>query len=98
MIGKLTESQIEELLGKQLIGRIGCHANDTTYVVPISYAYKDDNIYALTHEGMKVDLMRKNPQVCFEVDNTLDTSNWQSVITWGTFEEINDAAERKEAL
>ena len=98
MIDKLTEDQIEELLRKQLIGRVGCHAEGVTYVVPISYAYADGYVYSHTREGMKVDLMRKNSAVCFEVDNTHDTSNWQSVIAWGTFEEISDATERINAL
>ncbi len=98
MIDKLNQNQIEELLSKQLIGRIGCHAEGITYVVPISYAYHQDFIYAHTYEGMKMEVMRKNPEVCFEVDDTQDTSNWKSVIAWGTFEELHDPAERDEAL
>lgn len=43
-------------------------------------------------------LMRKNPAVCFEVDNTTDTANWQSVIAWGRFEEVTVPEERNRAL
>jgi hypothetical protein len=31
--------------------------------------------------------MRKNPNVCFQVDSVLDIYNWQSVIAYGQFEE-----------
>jgi nitroimidazol reductase NimA-like FMN-containing flavoprotein (pyridoxamine 5'-phosphate oxidase superfamily) len=98
MIHKLDEPQIDEFLKKQLIGHIGCHAGGITYVVPLSYAYDNGYVWAHTQDGMKVDIMRKNPSVCFEVDDTRDTSNWKSVIAWGTFEEVYEASERKKGL
>ncbi len=42
--------------------------------------------------------MRKNPKVCFQVDDTRDLSNWQSVICWGEFEELKNEVDRKKAL
>lgn len=98
MIGKLTTEEIEEVLKKQIIGRIGCHADDTTYVVPISYAYDGTYIYAHTYDGLKMQLMRKNPKVCFEVDIMENMANWQSVICFGQFEEVTESAERAEAI
>ena len=98
MIGTLNKKEIESLLKRQVIGRIGCHADGVTYVVPISYAYDGKNIYAHTFSGMKMDLMHKNPKVCFQVDDTRNLSNWQSVITWGEFQEITDEPGKNEAL
>lgn len=98
MFGKLDSPQIEQLLERQLVGRIGCHANGITYVIPISYAYDGDYIYAHTFPGMKIDLMQKNPRVCFQVDDTRNLANWQSVICWGEFEEINDETIKVQAL
>lgn len=98
MFGKLNEQEIEEVLRNQIIGRLGCHADDTTYVVPISYAYDGTYIYGHTFEGMKIKLMRKNPQVCFEVDETKDMGNWKSIIAWGEFEELKQGPERIKAL
>ena len=44
---------------------------------------------------MKLSLLRKNPNVCFEVDIMMDMANWQSVVVRGRFEELNgDAAEK----
>lgn len=98
MINILDEANIEELLQQQIIGHLGCHADETTYVVPISYAYDGENIYAHTHEGKKIDMMRKNPKVCFQVDDLTDLSDWKSVIIMGEFKELTDNEERKGAM
>ena len=46
MLGKLNSIEIEEVLTHQIIGRIGCHSNDMSYVVPISYDYDGDCVDA----------------------------------------------------
>ncbi len=97
MFGQLNEEQIEQLLQRQYVGRIGCTANHVVYVVPVGYAYDGTSVYAHSLEGMKITMMRENPEVCFEVDDTSDISNWQSVIGWGTFEELA-GEERVEAI
>lgn len=89
---------MEELISQQFIGRVGCHADDTTYIVPISYAYDGTYVYGHTFEGMKINMMRKNSKVCFEVDNTKNLANWQSVICQGTFEELPNGHEKDEAV
>ena len=98
MIGKLNPDDVETLVKQQLVGRIGCHAKDVTYVVPISFAYDGAYIYGHTFEGMKVDMMRKNPKVCFQVDDTTDLANWQSAVLWGEFEELAEGPDRMLAL
>ncbi len=47
---------------------------------------------------MKLALMRKNPSVCFEVDDMQNMANWKSVIVQGKFEELEDPQLRKHAL
>jgi len=98
MIDILSSAEIEGLLYSQFVGRIGCKDDKTVYVVPISYAYDGKYIYCHTYEGKKLDIMRHNPQVCFQVDEMKNMANWQSVIAWGRFEEVTDKGERIEAL
>jgi nitroimidazol reductase NimA-like FMN-containing flavoprotein (pyridoxamine 5'-phosphate oxidase superfamily) len=98
MLRTLTDTQVEAMLKDQVIGRIGCHSTETMYIVPVNYVYEDGNIYCHSAEGMKIDMMRKNPQVCFEVDHIKDMTNWQSVIAWGSFEEIIDIDEKQRVL
>lgn len=98
MIGELTPAQVEELLQAEIVGRIGCHHNGKTYIVPVSYAYDGTYIYVHTHEGMKIEFMRKNPDICFQVDHLNDMANWRSVIAWGTYEELPEGDARTQAI
>ena len=98
MFGHLSEDAIEDLLHQQFIGRIGCNYNDVTYVVPIGYAYDGKYVYAHAEEGMKINMMRENPHVCFEVDTIENIGNWKSVIGWGDYEELADEMERAFAI
>ena len=98
MIGKLSSEEIENLLSKQCLGRIGCHDGDFVYVIPTSYAYDGNYIYCHSYEGKKIETMRKNPKVCLQADEMQDMSNWKSVIVWGKYEELNNEEERVNAL
>ena len=93
MLGELNRSQIDDILGSQAVGRIGCHASGRTYVVPVTYVYDGaSSIYFHSNEGLKIQMMRANPSICFEVDVVFDLANWQSVIAWGRFEELTGEA------
>jgi nitroimidazol reductase NimA-like FMN-containing flavoprotein (pyridoxamine 5'-phosphate oxidase superfamily) len=98
MLGILNSNQIEHVLQSLIVGRLGCHADNKTYVVPVTYAYNGNYIYGHTKEGLKIDMMRKNPLVCFEVDVIENMSNWRSVIAWGKFEELKTPEQRKEGM
>lgn len=92
MIEELTAARIEQLLHEQVIGRIGCHARGRTYVVPITYAYVGGSIISHTGNGLKVRMMRENPNVCFEVEDLSHLPRWASVIAQGRYEELGGAA------
>ena len=98
MFGEMNHEQIQQLLARQILGRLGCHANGLTYIVPVSYAYEDGIVYCHTQEGQKLTMLRLNPRVCLQVDNTSDLANWQSVICWGVFEELKKDEDRLHAL
>lgn len=88
MLGTLNETQINNILASQAIGRIGCTNSTQPYIVPVTYVYDGKDIFGQTHEGMKLAIMRKNPVVCFQVDLLMDMANWQSVLITGTFHEL----------
>ncbi len=89
MLGELHAPEIERVLRENVIGRVGVHAFGRTYVVPITYVYDGNAIYAHSREGMKMHMMRENPHVCFEVDRMDGVANWESVIAHGRFEELH---------
>ena len=98
MIGRLTNEEIEKVLKENVLGRIGCNAGKKTYVVPVNYVYDDKFIIAHSVMGLKIEMMRKNPQVCFEVDEMKSFTNWKSVIAWGEYQELTDERDRYYAM
>jgi len=94
----LSEERIEFVLGHQLLGHIGCHADNVTYVLPICYAYDNNCIYGRTYDGMKIEMIRKNATVCFQVEYIENMQEWQSVVCWGEFEELTDVNDRTKAI
>jgi uncharacterized protein len=98
MIGKLKDEEIEEVLKEHVLGRIGCNDGKKTYVVPVNYVYDGRFIIAHSVAGMKIEMMRKNPQVCFEVDEMKSFTNWKSVIVWGEYQELKDEHSRYYAM
>jgi nitroimidazol reductase NimA-like FMN-containing flavoprotein (pyridoxamine 5'-phosphate oxidase superfamily) len=93
---ELSGAEIEEFLRGERIARLGCHAGDEMYIVPLIYAYEDGAVVAVTTEGRKTGMLRENPRVCVEVDSyDVDgRGSWRSVIAYGTYEELaGDAIE-----
>ncbi|HSK15683.1 MAG TPA: pyridoxamine 5'-phosphate oxidase family protein [Gaiellaceae bacterium] len=95
MIAELDRAEIDELLHAQVVGRIGCHADGLTYVVPVIYAYDGEGLYAYSLEGTKIRMMRANPRVCFEVDEYEPSGSWRSAIVQGTYEELGGEGARR---
>jgi hypothetical protein len=88
MILEMSSREIQEFVVRQKVGRVGCHADGETYVVPVIYARDADCIYVYTTEGKKVEIMRRDPRVCFEIDEYQLNGSWRSVIVQGTYEEL----------
>jgi nitroimidazol reductase NimA-like FMN-containing flavoprotein (pyridoxamine 5'-phosphate oxidase superfamily) len=92
MLGELNELQINHFLLTQAIGRIACTDGKKPYIVPVTYVYDGKDIIGQTREGKKLAILRKNPNVCFEVDAMNNMANWRSVIIDGTFSELKGKA------
>ena len=73
VIRVLSDDQIEDLLRTAIVGRIACCAHGEPgdgrpYLVPLAYGYDGESIYAHSGPGRKLDFMRAEPRVTFEVD------------------------------
>ena len=95
MLGQLSDAKIQSILTSQVLGRLACTNGKQPYIVPVTYTYDGEYIYGQTCEGMKLKILRKNPNVCFEVDMMTDMRNWQSVIVFGKFEELKNKEAEK---
>jgi len=59
----------KEFLTRAPVGRLGLSLNDHPYIVPLNYVYFDEKIYFhCSIEGQKLDYLKKNHRICFEVD------------------------------
>lgn len=83
----LLATDIDSLLESEVFGHLACTDGEKPYIVPLAYVFYNNAIYGQTTEGKKIDILRKNPQVCFQVQK--QTDRWQSVICWGTFQELD---------
>ncbi len=88
MLGVLSRGAIARILREGTVGRLGIHADGRTYVVPITYVYDGDAVYGHSVLGQKIRMMRKSPEVCFEVEDITDLANWRTVIASGRYEEL----------
>jgi nitroimidazol reductase NimA-like FMN-containing flavoprotein (pyridoxamine 5'-phosphate oxidase superfamily) len=91
-VKKMTNEEIDNFLACSRVGRLRVALEDGAYVVPVGFGFSDGKIFFHTcSKGLKVDAIRKNPNVCFELDEALsDTSIYKSVIILGTAEIIDD--------
>ncbi|MBO4880427.1 MAG: pyridoxamine 5'-phosphate oxidase family protein [Firmicutes bacterium] len=106
-------AEIRRILDKADILHMGLFDGDYPYVVPVHYGYefREDTLVFYTHgakEGHKLDLIRKDPHICVQVDCDVETlpakaacgygSTFASVIAKGKAEILEDPAEKAEAL
>jgi nitroimidazol reductase NimA-like FMN-containing flavoprotein (pyridoxamine 5'-phosphate oxidase superfamily) len=89
MSRSLTDLEIRQLLQNQHYGHISCCTDPTRpYVIPVTYVYKDNVIYCHSFIGKKIEIMREQPSVCFQVEELISDTSWQSAICWGDFKEL----------
>ena len=100
---------IDEILRQATVCRLGLCEGGMPYVVPLSYGHEDDCLYFHSAtEGRKMEIIKANSRVCFEVDVDhelipADTAcNWtvrfRSVIGFGKARLVEDTEEKRRAL
>lgn len=90
MLIDLNFDECEEILLAGHYGHLGCIADGMPHVLPVTYVYKYGYLFSHTYEGEKIEIMRKNPNICIQVERVRAADDWESVICWGTFKEVTD--------
>ena len=67
------EQEILTILEECIVCRLGMSVNDTPYVVPLNFGfeYEEGKLTLYFHsgnQGKKLEMLRGNPKVCFEMD------------------------------
>ncbi len=104
----MSNDEIEELLTKALVGRLGMCKDNQPYVVPVCFVYHDDKIFFHSaRQGRKMDFMKANPTVCFQADEyslvssskpCKFTMNYHSVVAVGCVRFLADSSEKLKIL
>lgn len=100
---------IEEIIRKATVCRLGLCDGGMPYVVPLSFGYEDNRLYFHSApEGRKIEVIKANPNVCFEVDLAEEyvdaevpcgwTLKYRSVIGFGTAHLLETVEDKKRAL
>lgn len=83
-------------LGLGTRGRLGVSADDSPGIYPVDYAVDDRTILFRTGSGEKLDRLRNNDRVVFEVDGEIGHGAWSVVVT-GVARELDDEPEPRSA-
>ena len=67
---EITDSkEIAVIMEKAAVCRIALVDDGYPYIVPVNFVVRDSHLYFhSSRDGRKIDLLRKNNRVCFEID------------------------------
>jgi nitroimidazol reductase NimA-like FMN-containing flavoprotein (pyridoxamine 5'-phosphate oxidase superfamily) len=103
------KTEIESIIQQSMVCRLALFDGQAPYIVPLCFGYSNDILYFHSaKEGKKVDILKRNNQVCFEFDIGTEAKpgkaacDWgmayQSVIGFGQALMVEDVAEKRKAL
>ncbi len=103
-------SIIQELLSTAEVCRVAMvDEGGEPYIVPLNYGYRDNALYVHSAAvGRKIDLLKRNNRVCFEVESASsiirheEPCHWstrsRSIVGYGHVEILTDHEEKKRGL
>jgi uncharacterized protein len=104
------KAEIESIISRAEVCRLALAEGDIPYIIPMNFGYQDNCLYFhCATEGKKLDIIRQNNEVCFEMDTDGQlvtpeerTCSWsykyRSVIGFGKAAIIENVHEKSTAL
>lgn len=100
---------VEAILQAASVCHLGLVDGDEPYVVPVSFGFRDHALYFHSAlEGRKMEILRRHPRVCFQVETdcrvvpAAEPCDWgarfRSVIGYGRAELLEDPAAKRFGL
>lgn len=102
-------AQLEDILRRGRVLRLAMCQGGQPYLLPLNYGYVQGRVYLHTgRQGLKLDYLRANPRVCFEVSVDVElvpaeaacawNCHYQCVLGFGRAVEVTDEEERRLGL
>jgi nitroimidazol reductase NimA-like FMN-containing flavoprotein (pyridoxamine 5'-phosphate oxidase superfamily) len=100
-----SRAEIDAVIRSCQVCRLGLCDDGQPYIVPMSFGYDGESLYFhCANEGRKLDILRRNPRVCVELDvvtRMLEADNacgwdmaYRSVMGTGTVEFLDDPKDK----
>jgi nitroimidazol reductase NimA-like FMN-containing flavoprotein (pyridoxamine 5'-phosphate oxidase superfamily) len=100
---------MEAIIRKSTVCRLALSHDNLPYIVPLCFGYEENLLYFHTaREGEKLEILKKNQNVCFEFDIDHEVvkgekackwgMKYRSVIGFGTGSVIRDPESKRHAL
>lgn len=75
---------IQKILNEAEVCRIALSDDDKPYIVPMNFGYKDNTLFLHSaSEGYKIDVLKRNNNVCFQMDIKTEIVKSESPCNWG---------------
>ena len=76
--------EIAAIMKKAIVCRISLIDGDCPYIVPVNFAVHENHLYFHSaREGKKINILRKNNKVCFEMDVSTEIIKGKEPCFWG---------------
>lgn len=102
--------KILEIINQCDVVRVGMSVDNVPYIVPLNFGFKDNTFYFHgAQEGRKMEMIKANPNVCFELDTNHKliaeseracdwTMTYSSIIGDGIMTIVTEPEDKIEAL
>ena len=102
-------SAVRAIMEEARVCRLGLAEDGKPYVVPMNFGLGENSLYLhCAQEGLKLDILRKNNRVCFEMDLLREikkgpkacgwSARYESVIGFGRAVFLSDPEEKRRGL
>lgn len=83
---EITDSgEIAAIMHKATVCRIALADDNCPYIFPVNFVVRNNYLYFHSSpEGRKIDILRRNSQVCFAIDIDTETVPGDLPCSWGT--------------
>jgi len=77
-------SAIEEIISRSKVCKLALCDGRIPYIVPMCFGFKDNTLFFHSApKGKKIDILKKNPNVCFEFDILTQVIQSAKACKWG---------------
>jgi nitroimidazol reductase NimA-like FMN-containing flavoprotein (pyridoxamine 5'-phosphate oxidase superfamily) len=78
------KSEIERIISKAIVCRVAVSGDNEPYIIPMCFGFKDGILFFHSaQEGKKIEILKKNNKVCFEMDVDTELVEGEKGCDWG---------------